>query len=404
MKSPFLFLAILLNTVSARTQNPDPELLRVPVLSGESRSSVMPANAGSLCFDKLIQASTEDDGGRVLYSDIYVNSRLGYIGIHEYTDGGTAGPGLNPNQEGFRFQLITLEGNNFVYFTKRTSGQLKQYVITHNSDFYNVPADGFSMASTLRKQNEENTYGHRRAGILNCTAYQAAGRQVKYFIYGVNSPTELRVTSGTRYLGVQGVGYFNIGSRVYLSMARWENGIEKTRINYVRVEENCFNSAVFQVAEDVAYNRELESIQRQREKLLRERPSSGACVMEDLAIRNFRFGMLDRAERLLEKTVVGNTLVNAETNKAFAGLLDYEDQLRLMILEQEKRICNAQDNISRFGSRPDKEQKLSCYRRQLAEMNRNLTEMRSLNSRYPDDPPKKMQEQIRLVMIRENCN
>lgn len=393
---------ILSATMTARTQTAD--ILQVPVLSGENRSSTIPDNAGTLCFDKYMKLVSTDGYERIITTHVYINSRLGYYGFRNEAPDSPTDIRINPEEDGFRFTLISLEGNTYVYLNKRTDRGMKKYVMTHNSGFYHEPDNGFSQYSSLRRISESQNYGHHRSGFINCTGYEAAGGKVKYFIHGNNYPDEITVAPGSRYLGILGTGYFNVGSKVYLSMARWENGKEKTAVRDIRSMENCLNTAGFERLEDVMYNKELVSIQKQRNKLLRDTRIPTTCTMEALALRNFRLSMLDKREILLEKSVLGNTLTSEPAQQAIAGLYNYEDQLRVMILEKEMSICETEADLARSSSNPQLAQKLECNRRQLRQMNSNLEEMRNLKNLYPNDPGKQMQQQSRLLMNVTSCD
>ena len=409
MKRIFLLWLLLTTFSTGRSQFASSEtvsnILDIPVLTGASRSSVIPANAGTLCFDRMLELISMDALGRELETKLYINSQLGYFGYTQNLIGSSFGSVSNPDADGFRFTLVSLEGNTYVYLTSISGGRMKKRVITHNSDFYHTANSGFSQPGSIRKTTETGTYGHRRSALLQTTVYTALGGEVKYHMVGNTYPEELSTGASTRYLVYGGVGFVLLNSKVYLSMAMLAGGRELVSVKVVRLEEHCFNSAAFEKMEDEIYEKGMTRIRKERDKLLRSTGISGPCASHDLTIKNYRMAMLDREEQLLEKSVLGNTLTDPVADAAMGGLVNTESQMQLMVYEQEKKICRAEYDLTR-SSHPDElsRQNLDCYRRQLNQMLLNLAEMRTVETRFPGNQGKQMQERSRLLMNVPPCH
>lgn len=277
--------------------------------------------------------------------------------------------------------------------------------MTHNSDFYHTASSGFTQTGSILKTTETGTYGHHRAALYSTTLYRTEGGEVKYHLVGNSYPASLSRNAQTKYLGFGGVGFVVLDGKVYLSMAMLIGNRELTKVNIVRMEEHCFNTVPYEKLEDEVYEKGMTRIRKEREKILRATSISGPCASHDLTLKNFRLARLDREELLLEKSALGNTLFDPVAGGAIAEMTGSEDQLQLMIYEQEKKICQAEYDLSR-SSHPDERsrQNLECYRRQLNQMRVNLAEFRTVNTRFPDNPGKQMQERSRLLMNVTPCH
>ncbi|MBM3416765.1 MAG: hypothetical protein FJY20_10060 [Bacteroidetes bacterium] len=400
----FIFYSIIASAQPITSDEAN-QLLRVPVLAGETTASTIQPNLETLCFDKKMMVVSTTEDGSELFTCLFINTRMGFIGFYSQKSGAAGSCNINPDADRFRFTVISLRGNTYQYKTDLKNGRLEKKVITSNSDFYYYPWTGLNPdAAILQKLDETGSYGHRRSRI-STRAYQASGSTAKFHLFGNDLPASIRVTSSSRYLGVFGVGYVTFENRVYLQMALLNNSTTVAYISLAQNEENCFNTAGFAIFEDEYYNKAKAKIRLDREKLLNQNITSGPCSSNDLPIKNLKMQMLDKEEAWLEKTRQGNLLLDNPAQQALAKMYNYEDQLQLGIYEQEKKICKYEDMLSRKSTvTANERQKLDCYRRQLSQMRANQGEMAAIESRYPGNLGKQVSEKQKLMMRMELCN
>jgi hypothetical protein len=379
-------------------------LLNVPVLTGESSSGILQPNLGRVCFDKKMMVNANAEDGRQLDVCLFINTSIGFIGFFTGRPGTAGSCLIKPDNDKFRFTIISLRGNTYQYLTDLKNGRLEKKVITHISDFYYYPWTGLNPeSSVLDRLNETGSYGHRRSRIQT-QAYQAHGSAAKFHLYGNNLPAHLRVTSASRYLGVFGVGYASFEGKVYLMMAMLQNSMTVSSVLSVENTETCFNTAGFTLLEDEYYYKAKAKIRADREKLMNDNIRSGPCSSHDLTIKNFKIQMLDKEEAWLEKTRQGNLLIDAPTRQALANIHNYEDLLQLGIYDQEKKICKLENSLSGRTISDADRRKLDCYRRQLNQMKQNQVEMAGIERRFPGNLGMQVLEKQKLMMRMELCD
>ncbi len=408
MKKQILFLLICCSEVLyAQHRGGDASLLNVPVLTGGTRPELLTMpNVRQLCFDKKMQLLTQTRRGQLSVC-LYINTRQGFIGYFTKKNSSEGDCSINPDTDDFNFNVISLRGNTFSYSTVEQRGGLTKTVATGNSDIF--PASGGIRSSagtggTMRKLAERGSFA---GGSIETYAYQAPGSPAKFHLYGNSYPAQITASSSTKALGVFGVGYTVFQNRVYLIMEISDGGNFTTSVTSVENVNTCFSTTEFKIFEDEFYQQGMEQIQREEQKIMRRRPSSGSCSGEELKLKNFQLEALARQKAALEKSRQGNFMENKQTQEALAKVSNYEDMIQQMIYEQELKICKLESDQTIDSRRRDQEsyERLRrCYNTQLSQMHRVKADMAAVNTRYPNEPGRQNAEKAKLIMSIESCD
>jgi hypothetical protein len=383
--------------VSAQTggRSSSESLLDVPVLTGRTTATTIQPNIGPISFDKKMKVISTTSRG-TLETCLFLNTRMGIIGYFSGRDGSTGSCAIDPNREDFNFNIITLKGNTYSYVTREKRGGFEKRVVTGNSDFY-YSSGGSSggRSGVMRKMNERGSYA---GGAISTVAYQLPGTGTIH-LYGSSYPAQLTATPNTKNLGMFGVGYTVIQNKVYLVMEIIAGDNFNSTIMSVENTNTSFNTSDFGIFEDEFYTKGMEQIQREEQKIMRERPSSGSCGSPELTLKNFRLEALGRRKAWLEKTKQGNSRTDKPTQEAYAKVMGYDDAAQQMIYEYELKLCKLDENFARGNMDADEyNRKKSCYRKNITQMHSNKREMQEVERRYPNEPGRQLSEKIRLLM------
>jgi hypothetical protein len=370
-------------------------LLDVPVLTGRTAASTVQPNLGPINFDKKMKVVSTTSRGAV-ETCLFLNTRMGIIGYFTREVGSTGSCSINPNEDGFNFNVITLKGNTYNYVTSEKQGVLEKRVVTHNSDFYysswSSPGGG---SGIMRKLNERGSYA---GGSISTFAYQLPGTGTVH-LYGSSYPAQLTATPNAKHLGTLGVGYTVIQNKVYLVMEVTAGDYFNSAIMSVENTNTSFNTSDFAILEDEFYTKGMEEIRREERKIMSERPSSGSCGSPELQLKNFRLAALGRKKAWLEKTKQGNSMTDKPTQEAYVKVMGYDDAAQQMIYELELGLCKLDESYAQGGIRPDDyNRKKNCYQANIMQMHDNKRAMKDVERRYPNELGRQFQEKTRLLM------
>ncbi len=382
-------------------------ILNADVLTGRTSATTIMPDVYDLCFDKRLKLQVVT-GMERLETCIFINTRIGFIGYFPPDRNAAGACTIDPSREKFLFTVISKKGNNYYYLNNNKNGQIEHWVTTFNSDFYTDPKAVYSGNTPLRKLEETKSFfGSGISRRIDAQAYEFAEGQQKYFIYSNNYPQQI-LFHPQKYLGNFKIGYQQAAHGLCIIM---EVRDEQTVTKILSIEDVnvCFDPTLFKEFEDEYFTKIQDKIENERAKLQREEAAGnmGPCILEKSSLLRYKMESLNRQEVNLSKAVIGNTLQNDPIAKAMAlSLYSFEDQMQILRFNQELKICQAQDRLSKATSSEGitfYNNKLSCLRSGLAQLSMNMSEIQRINSEYADNPARQWAEKSKIMMRNFNA-
>lgn len=388
----FLLLCICIHAVALAQpprrdttggRNPDPwrdRMLVADVLEGRSTiTHIVPRER--ICFDKIIKIKQVTSRG-ISEACLFVNTTTGLIGHSPVKPGSAGNCDIKPETSDFSLFVIGLGGNTYHYFNQKKKEVIEHHVVTMNSQQYNYQFTSGANA-VLKRKTESRTYCNDKARAM---AYRVDGRSETWFLYGKHFPDEVLMTP-KKFLGNYGVGYVFSDKGLFIIM-QLESGPINSKIEEIRDEHTCFDPSGFKVFEEEFVTKATSSIQRKREKLDRELASvgSGACAELKRESLQFEREMVNRQEANVNASQQGHIAQQARTQQALGdAVMNYDDQIQLMINETKYKICRAEDQIARrrnpqsSSAQQREQEKLNCLRQALAKQINTQGQFQAMN-------------------------
>lgn len=389
MKQPtFIILCICLCTTAlaqprdSTGRNRDPwrdRMLAADVLEGRS-SLIHIVPRERICFDKLIKIKQITSSGPS-EACLFINTRTGLIGHGPIKRSVMGVCEIKPEMEDFSLFVFALSGNTYHYFNRKKKNVIEHHVVTMNSQ-QNVYQFASGTNALLKRKTESRRYCEDKARAM---AYRVDGRAETWFLYGKQFPDEVMMTP-KKYLGNYGVGYAFSDKGLFIIM-QLESGPINSKIEEIRDEHVCFDPSGFQVFEEEFVDKAQSSIQRRRQKVERDLASVGGGPCADLKREGLQFEreMINRQEENLRTSQQGHTAQSARAQQALGdAVMNYDDQIQMMINDTKYKICRAEDQIARQrnpqpGVQRKAQEKLDCLRRSLSRQISTQAQFQAMN-------------------------
>jgi hypothetical protein len=391
MKKLFFLCLFALAGMTSRGQDPRrhrdtlnfgpgglPELMRAPVLTGQSQSAIIVPQRMEFCFNKEIDLKMQV-GGRQLEQTTYLDVEKGLTGVLPPTLGG--GADIMPELEHFNFTVMSMKGNIYIYKNNKGKNGIEHRVMTGNTQTYlyqSPERQAAGSAGPLVRKAENRSYC---GGRIMAQAYKYDGGMSTWYLYGSRFPTELHTV---KYLGAFGVGYLYCQEGVYLIMElSFSNNF--VRISDIYNMHTCFNPSEFVVMEDQMQSKAQEDLARERAKNEEDAAKvTGDCVAEKMAVINFKKAMTDKQAETLRKVQGGNMYNDTAAQRAMLSMNDLEDNCQLSILEVQQRICGARAEMVKYPDRAvNLGNKINCLNDQVRMLQDVLARMQAIDRQFP---------------------
>lgn len=357
-----------------------PELMRVPVLTGQSQPVIIMPQRMEFCFTKEIDLKMQV-GGRMLEQTVYLDPEKGLTGILPPSPGGGAVTDIMPELEHFNFIVMSMKGNVYIYKNNKGKNGIEHWVSTGNTQTYlyqSPERQAAGSAGPLMRKAENRSYC---GGQIMAQAYKYDGGTTRWYMYGDRFPAQLHPV---KYLGAFGVGYLFCQEGMYLVMElEFTNSF--VRIGNIYSMHACFNPSEFVVMEDHFQAKQQDEIARERQKNDEEEAKvEGDCTGEKMAVINFKKAMNDKHAEIMRKVQGGNMYNDTAAQRAMLSLNDPEDNCQMGILQAQQSICLARADMAKHPDRAASiGNKINCLNDQIRILQDALARMQAVDRQYP---------------------
>lgn len=373
-------------------------LLQADVLTGRSEMrTIVPRER--LCFDKVIKVKQITSRGPS-EGCLFINTTTGLIAHSSIKPGAIGTCDIKPEAEDFTLFVMTLSGNTYHYFNVKKKQGIEHHVSTLNSQQHVYQFTSGGANATLHKKTERKSYCDDK---IKAWAYRADGRPETWYLFGKNSPAQLLMTP-KKFLGNYGVGYHYSDKGLFIIM-ELESPSFGSKILDIRDESICFDPSGFEVFEESFATKATSSIQRSRERLAREltrlKPDEPCTAIKKSSIQ-YQQQALDRQEENLRRSTQGHLGQSTAAQQARLDMMNYDDQIELLILDTQHKICRTQDQLSRqtrnSSSQQRYQQKLTCLNEALSVQKATREQLKRVDSEYEGQPGKIMEQKARIFL------
>jgi hypothetical protein len=380
------------------------QVLRAPVVTGQSAAINIVPSGGALCFDKQVKLKITK-GSTVFEQCLYINTRDGYIGYLPPMN--SAGGGLcdiKPQAKDFLFFVIGLKGNVYTYKTMDKGSDPEFWVSTGNTQTHQYNMTASNGTVTLHKKTETKMYCGNK---IRAWAYKYDGSPEVYFMFGKTYPPAINVSS-SKYLGNFGIGYQETDKGLYMIMEMQSTGYT-SKITDVNEVNTCFDPRPFRIIEDEFMIKRTAELQKEREKIDREESrirGDDECAGFRRNIIVFKKAQLRIQEQGLQTIPQGNAYQTQNVQQAYMNMMDPLFMVQGNILETQLSICNTEVALRGSPSSNETISKLACLQGQLGRLHTAEEQMSALDAQYAAQPAKAMGEKSRiyLQLMRTACN
>lgn len=377
-------------------------IMNAPVLEDRSTAvTIVPRER--ICFDKVFKIKTQTASGPA-EGCLFINTEKGLMANTPIKRGVAPVCDLNISKPDFGLILIGLKGNTYNYFNSQKNNGIEHWATTSNSENYQYQFISTPEAVPLTRRAESKLF---LGGKVKAWAYKAEGRPETWWLFGKTEPERILMTP-KKFLGSYAVGYQYSDKGLFIIM-------QITAPNYsaevtdIQDRAICFDPSPFKLFEDEHYNRGMESIVREREKLQKKeaRLETGQCASKEMISINYQKEALNRRQESLERSRQGNTQQNVAAQQAqMQTMINYEDVIQISIYETEIDICKQQERLSRqtdasyrqSSSYRRQQEKLTCLNSQLAAQKQTQQKILRVNTQFPNQPGKQYAEKSKLFM------
>lgn len=356
-----------------------PQLMRAPVLTGQSQPIVIMPQRMQFCFDKELDLKMSV-GGRMMEQTVYLDPEKGLTGILPPSPGGGAVTDIMPELEHFNFIVMSMKGNIYIYKNHKGKNGIEHDVMTSNTQTYlyqSPERQAAGSAGPLMRKADNRSYC---GGQIMAQAYKFDGGASTWYMYGDRLPAQLHPV---KYLGAFGVGYLYCQEGLYLVME-----LEFTN-SYVRIGNMynmnaCFDPSGFVVMEEKFQQQQQDNIARERAKNDEEAGKvNGDCVAEKMAVINYKQALNDKHAEIMRKVQSGNMYNDTAAQRAMLSLNDPEANCQLGILQAQLSICLARTDAAKH---PDHAislgNKINCLQQQISMLQDAIGRMQALDRQY----------------------
>lgn len=377
-------------------------ILRAPVVTGETAPITIMPLTQRLCFDKQVNLKLIIPG-RVVEQCMYLNTREGYMGYLPPSTTGGIIVDIMPEISDFLFYVIGIKGNVYTYKNmKGRNAEIEHWVTTGNSQTHKYVMPLSTGPAALSRKAETRTYCD---GRFNARAYKFDGGTATWYVYGERYPERLH---GVRFLGNFGVGYLKTEEGLYLVL-EMQDGANQYRISSIETVSVCFDPTQFKIMEDEFVRKRRLELDKERDKIARDeaRANSGNCASQKMAVINFRREQLRIQEENLVVSQQGNTYQDRPTQQAVLGMMDPLTQVQGSILTTQVSICNLEESLHRSPSSANSiNEKIGCNRTMLTQLIQLEVELKAIDVRFAGNGGQAFAEKSKYYMqhMPRGCN
>ena len=372
--------------------------LEVDVLRGGSRPEEIGPIAQKICFDKKIKIKTVIARGTVELC-LFLNTKIGLVAYTPLEKGGAGSCDIQPASADFRFNIMSVMGNTYSYMNSKKKGLIEHWVITSNSQDYQYRFEGPGIEGMLFKKDESVEYCGNK---VKAWAYKYNDQPQKWYLFGKLLPDAVRMQP-KNFLGNFGVGYVNTDKGLFIIM---QLKSERYNAEILDIEdvETCFDPRSFKVFEDAFYREGMESISREKDRLLKRAANiePDQCAGVKLTSIYYQLQMLERRQQNLERSMQGNLMQQHRTQQSQVdALINYEDNIQALMYETDIKICQVNKRIEEATSSTETEnlnRKLSCLKSQLIAQRETQKRLKKITEQYPNDPGRQFGEKAKAFM------
>jgi len=391
MRTIFFLCLFALAGMTSRAQDPRrhrdtvnfgpgglPEIMRAPVLTGQSQPIMIVPQRMEFCFTREIDLKMQV-GGRQVEQTTYLDVEKGLTGILPPALGG--GADILPELEHFSFTVMSMKGNIYQYKNSKGKNGIEHWVSTGNTQtfLYQSPErQGAGSAGPMVRKPVNRSYC---GGRIMAQAYKYDGGTTTWFMYGSRFPAALHAV---KYIGAFGVGYLFCQEGLYLIMElEFTNSF--VRISDVHNMHTCFNPSEFQLLEQQFQQKQQEEIAHERQKNSDQAAKvTGDCAAEKMAVINFKQAMNDKHAEIMRKVQGRNMYTDTAAQRAMLSLNDPEDNCQLGILQAQQGICGVRAEIGKYPDRAvSLGNKINCLQDQVRTLQDALARMQAIDRQYP---------------------
>jgi len=374
------------------------QMIQVPLFQGQGQEEAITPTGQKLCFDKIIKVKQQTSRGPA-ETCLFINTKIGLIAHSPIKRGSVGDCDIKPELSEFNLFVVGLKGNTYHYFNTKKQGTVEHWVLTANSQTALYQFSSSPVRVPLVRKNEARFYCDGKAKAF---LYRVDGKPEEWYLFGKNYPDEIYFTD-KKFMGNYGIGYQFTDKGTFIIM-QLVSGAYDTKIEEISDMEICFNPAAFKIYEDEHFGKAQESINRERETLLREevKVAGKPCEAQEMIRINYQKNSLLRKEENLQLSRQQNMYQSSiRIQKARAdALIDYNDIIQISIYETQTKICKTELQLSRAqsSSRQRYDEKLKCLNRQLQTQMQVQRQMEHLDIQYRNAPGRAFQEKAKISM------
>lgn len=375
------------------------QILNADVLTGHSTMhTIVPHER--ICFDKIIKVKQVTARGPS-EACLFINTTTGLIGHSPIKPGAVGVCDIKPEAEDFSLFVMGLAGNTYHYFNVKKKNNIEHHMATMNSQQFVYQFSSTGNNAVLQKKTERRSYCNDK---VKAWAYRVDGRSETWYLFGKQFPSQVLMTP-KKYLGNYGVGYVHSDKGLFIIMQLEATAID-SKILDITDTEICFDPSGFAVFEDEMIVKATNSIQRKREKLQRDlanlKPDEPCMSIRKSSIQ-YQQQALDRQEENLHRSLQGHLGQSGPAQQARGdAMMNYDDQIELLILDTQHKICRTQEQLSRqtqgSSSQQRSQQKLNCLNEALTQHIATREQLKRVEREYEGQAGRIMEQKARVFL------
>lgn len=375
------------------------QIFEADVLTGRSEMrTIVPRER--ICFDKIIKVKQVTSRGPS-EACLFINTRTGLIGHSAIKPGAIGVCDIKPDREDFNLFVMGLAGNTYHYFNVKKKDNIEHHMATMNSQQHTFQFTSTGNNAVLQKKTERRSYCNDK---VKAWAYRVDGRSETWFLFGKQFPDQVLMTP-KKFLGNYGVGYIHSDKGLFIIM-QLEAASLDSKIIEIQDMDVCFDASGFAVFEEELITKATSSIQRKREKISRDltrlKPDDPCTPIKRSSLQ-YEQQALDRQEENLRRSMQGHLGQSVPTQQARADAMhNYDDQIELLILDTQHKICKTQDQLARQtrneSSQQRYQQKLNCLNEALSAQMSTREQMKQVDRTYQGQPGKIVEQKSRMFL------